>query len=155
MKAYKEIISIITAASFSILLAAAASVSAASTYGKSGSTLINYNGSANEHIYYTESGHTSNLTAQYYYGSSSSGKADMICTYGYSDVVGYKYAAIKNNNVTYGNDNIDGKTDVSVVQRSITNSTSSNTSVIYSGYVKTTMYSSTKLHFMNYYINLN
>ena len=150
MKLNKRSKAFISVLSCALVLSTSSAVNAAT----SGSKSIPYNGSANEHISNTESGHTSNLTAQYYYGASSSNKADMICTYGYNDVLGYKYAVIKNDNITYGGYNIDGETDVSVVQRSITKPTSASTAVIYSGYVKSDRYSSTKLHYMDYFINL-
>lgn len=126
------------------------SVSAASL--KTGS--VKYNGSYSDRISNTESGHTSTLTAQYFYGATSSDKADMICTYSYNDPLGYKYATINNNGTVYGGANIDGKTDVQVVQTSEVRFVSSNTAVVYHGYVKSSRTGETKYSPMTYSITL-
>ncbi|MCD7741794.1 MAG: hypothetical protein LUI06_06285 [Ruminococcus sp.] len=103
--------------------------------------------------YYTDSmsntfdGRNTLLNIGYYYGASKSGKADLICTYGYNTVLGYKYAEISYGSKKYSTSGVTNKTTNQITK---TLSVNSSSALVYSGYTKADKNDTVKKYKMTY-----
>ena len=103
-----------------------------------------------------DNGYRSTLSVYYMYGASSTGKADLICNYGYGDTFCYKYATIAYGTHSVGAGNYDGVTSTTVktTTDTITPNSSANSSITYGGYCKASQTDSTKKYSMTYTLKL-
>lgn len=103
-------------------------------------------------------GYKSVLSVYYMYGASSTGKADLICNYGYGDQYGYgyKYATIAygEHSVGAGKDDCVTGTMVKTTTDIITPNSSANSSITYGGYCKASPDSATSEYDLTYILKL-
>lgn len=127
-------------------------VGANATSSDSGST-SRTNSAYSNSISHTYDGRNTTLNVGYYYGGTTSGKSDLLSTYGYNTVLGYKYATV---NVNGSTSTSSGVTDQTTAQLSRDKeSISSGSAAVYGGYVKTSTGSSTKRYKMQFTLTLN
>lgn len=150
---FKKLAAVAAAA---VMAVSAMAVSVGATANGSGST------SRTNANYYDSISHTqptslkSALSIYYMYGAASAGTADLICTYGYNETLGYKYATIAYGTRSVGAGNYDcvTSTTVKTTTDTITPNSSANSSITYGGYCKAAQTDTIKKYPMTYTLNL-
>ena len=139
----------VAAAAVMAVSAMAVSVGAASTGSAS---ISRTNSNYYDTIRQTQSTNLNSVLSIYYmYGASGGTSTDMICNYGYGESAITKYAIINNNGRTTGSNS--PASNVTVKQTTATQTTSSGTNVVYSGYCASS--TGTRYYPMSYTLTLS